>query len=109
MSDPIHLDLRDLTDAHLAEALPHIAACRYSAPCIIGSLLTPEQRTLLDNVTPHNIDNVDSLVAKGFITFPEGQLELATSLQDFFDTDVDPEDFVAKFHRTVAKAKEITA
>lgn len=104
---PIKIDLRDLTPTHLEQCLPHIAACNYQAPCVIGTLLTPEQRLTMDKADPIQSDNVANLVAKGFMEFPEGQLELATSLQDFFDTDVEPEDFAVMFDRIVRKAKEL--
>lgn len=39
-----------LTQAHLDEAFPHMGACRYTSPCIIGTLMTPEERTKVSDV-----------------------------------------------------------
>ncbi len=88
---PLKLDLRNLTDELVAQALPHLGQCFYSSPCIIGSLIPEDQRARLDNcngelgVRSMPQPGVGGLVAQGEIEFPEGQLSLASTLQVAFD------------------------
>src|SRR3546814_13845040 len=44
----IAINLDDLTQAHIDQAAPHIRQCTYSSPCIIGAMMTPEQREVAD-------------------------------------------------------------
>lgn len=89
---PVHIDLVNLDDAKLAEAMPNMSECKYSAPCIIGTLFTPEQRKHFDalNVNTGELDNVDtanlhSLIVNGYVTIPHDQRDYAVSLQLAFD------------------------
>jgi hypothetical protein len=84
----IKLDLNNLTDEMVNEALPHRGNCLYSDPCIIGAMMTPEQRKQIDDdhVGGGNIANV---CANGLVEFPnEHQLGLAVELQRAFDSRV---------------------
>ena len=89
--NPIKIDLRDLTDAHVEQALNRRGQCLYTAPCIIGTLIPEDQRERLDNFdlslerVPHMQPKIEELVAAGHIVMPEGQTELATKLQTAFD------------------------
>lgn len=90
--NPVHIDLVNLDDAKLAEAMPHMSQCKYSAPCIIGTLFTPDQRHHFDilNVNTGELDEVDtanlgSLLNKGYVTMPADQVTYAKDLQRAFD------------------------
>lgn len=77
----ISLDLKNLP------AIPPdltLGACKYNAPCIIGSLMTVEERQKLVDEN-HNISRIMTLVEDGVIYFPRGQANLAYKLQRAFD------------------------
>ena len=108
MSTPILIDLRKLTQAHFDEAAPHAGACLYSAPCIIGTLLTPEQRAQLDAyVSPGSEGGassgaIDLLVTEGLIQFPDPlQQRAAFEMQSRFDCDLldDVQDMVTSWSK----------
>lgn len=89
---PIHIDLRNLSEEHLAQCLPHMGECSYEGPCIIGTLVAPDKRAGLDDYEAMLIDipdlggtGIDDLIASGVVTVPEGQKELAQKLQLAFD------------------------
>lgn len=92
---PIKIDLRDLTQAHLDEAVPHMGKCSYASPCIIGSLIPVEHREAFDNrnreLKEHGIlsqPTVGILAHAKLIEFadPEQQ-DAAAELQEYFDND----------------------
>ena len=92
MTQPIMLDLRNLTDEKVAEAMPHLGECFYSSPCIIGTLLSPEDRVRFDNCNGELGDGMEDqpmigkLMKMGFVKFPDGrQALLARNLQASFD------------------------
>ena len=86
MTAPIPLDLRDLDDAKVAEAMPHMGECKYAAPCIIGTLIPVEMRAGLDGYDPPNIA---TLIQKGRFDFPDdAQRKLAFNLQAAFDSEI---------------------
>jgi len=86
-SEPIKIDLRDLTDAHVAQALPHLGKCSYSAPCIIGTLLTQDARERFDKSSIIGLSSaVGGLIEDGLLTLPDEQRVLATALQRAFDS-----------------------
>lgn len=77
MSQPITIDLRNLTPAHLEEAKPHMGEGRYRDPCIIGTLIPEDQRPTL------------CLPLRGYlggrIQMPEDQQADAIAMQAAFD------------------------
>lgn len=81
----IKLDLRNLTQAHIEEARPNEGRCSYSSPCIIGALMTPEERASLAT-SDFDLEDITHLVANGIMTFttPE-QAEQARTIQFAFD------------------------
>ena len=81
MSDPIHIDLRDLTPEKLAECKPHMGTCRYSAPCVIGTLAPEAERVRMDTAG----GTIGWLLDRGTVTMPEDQLDDACDLQRAFD------------------------
>ena len=93
MSDgkPVKLDLRNLTQAHIDEAMPHLGQCLYSAPCIIGTLIPEHQREKFDNLNGEleyidDLPMISELVAQDLIEFPDDvQAGLAKTLQLAFD------------------------
>lgn len=86
MPTSITLDLNDLTQANVDEAMPHMGACSYSSPCIIGSLMTPEQRETLAATAGYDTTDINALVEEGVIAFADpDQLIHAMALQELFD------------------------
>ena len=81
MSDPIHIDLRDLTPEKLAECQPHMGAFRYSDPCIIGTLVPESERRRMDAARC----SIGTLLSRGTVTMPEDQQNDADQLQYSFD------------------------
>ncbi len=75
----IKIDLRDLTPAHLEEAKPNMGKHRYHSPCIIGTLIPPEQRRM------RGIKQTHDITVQPF-EFPEGQRLIALELQEAFDS-----------------------
>ncbi len=84
---PIHIDLRNLTEDHLYEAYKWLGECRYDAPCIIGTLMTETERTLLSEKLATAIaDEIGPVIKGGLVTIPPEQFEDAERLQDYFDS-----------------------
>ncbi len=81
MPEPVHIDLRNLTPAHLAAALHHLGACAYRAPCIIGTLMPKEFR---EQIPPQGA-RVGTLVDRGLVVLPRDQRKAAEDLQKAFD------------------------
>lgn len=87
----ITIDLKTaLTDEAIEAARPHVGACNYAAPCIIGAMVPPDHRRALDKVRDYDCSpgptTVDTLVEMGVLGFADSrQVELATMLQDTFD------------------------
>ena len=81
MSDPIHIDLRDLTPEKLAECKPHMGERWYSAPCIIGALAPESERGRMDYVRA----GIRDLLRRGTVTMPRDQQNDAVELQVAFD------------------------
>lgn len=81
MANPIHIDLRDLTPEKLAESRPHMGSCRYSAPCILGTLMPEDERGRMDAAG----GSIGVLLRWGIVTMPEDQQEDARRLQYAFD------------------------
>jgi len=101
---PIHIDLRDLTQAHVDEAMPHLGACHYASPCIIGTLIPKDRRAELDAFTMKDgstgSPGISLLIERGVIVLPVEQYHQAETLQDEFDiADQDP----ARFLKLAAK------
>ena len=82
MSDPIHIDLRNLTREKLAECKPHLGKWRYSAPCVLGTLMPEDKRGRLDR---EPVTAIVVLLGVGTVTMPEDQLDDACDLQCAFD------------------------
>jgi hypothetical protein len=81
----IKIDLKDLTQAHFDAALPHLGACRYASPCIIGTLIPEDQRADLDKKGEHGNPTVRELIREGLLELPDGQFNVAVRLQSAFD------------------------
>ena len=83
----VAIDLRELTARRLRTALktPGDKQCFYSTPCIIGTLIERGNRDDLDYA---EIDEttVEKLVAAGYLSIPDNQLEAACALQNAYDT-----------------------
>lgn len=91
----IKINLLDLTEAHLKEALPHLGACHYASPCIIGTLIPVEHRERLDNHGEFGSPMINQLVKEGVVEFAdERQARIAANMQTRFDN---PGDFSKKF------------
>ena len=85
----IHLDLRNLTPLHfdIAEAYD-TGVCAYTSPCIIGTLMTKEQRESLSE--KHNTLPIENL--RGIVFWPDAEQEQdAALLQEAFDERTDNE------------------
>jgi len=83
------IDLNNLTQAHVDEAAPHIGKCTYSAPCIIGALMTPEEREAADEPLRggHDPSAIRMLVADCRVRLADpDQLQKLSDLQYAFDT-----------------------
>ena len=78
----IKIDLCDLTEAHLEEALPHMGACSYASPCIIGTLMPKRKRKGFDCSGGISIE---ALLDEEQVSLPKGQAKLAIRLQSAFD------------------------
>ena len=112
MSQSIHIDLRNLTPEHLAASRPALGSCDYAGPCIIGSLLSEEQRELLaqwivvrwehgslsdmtvispwefrypEGAVEEKQVDIKYLLDEGAVTIPEDQVEDAVIIQELFD------------------------
>lgn len=84
---PIHIDLRtDLAKLTL-DTIGEMGACHYTAPCAVGTMMTPDQRQALADES----DNFDScrireLIDSGYVTVPDDeQSHDIQRLQDRFD------------------------
>lgn len=80
----IQLNLDNLTQAMVDQALPNMGDCNYSSPCLIGAMMTHEQRAYLsekgsDNCAVGQCDHIQ---------FPDPeQARVATEIQRAFDRD----------------------
>lgn len=80
MSKPkIKIDLRDLTQAHLDACAPVLGQCFNTAPCIIGTLMTPDERSY------RPCGSVLTLRSDGILEIPDEQVEDAMDMQRAFD------------------------
>lgn len=83
----IHVDLRDLTERDLETALATCGEkrCYYATPCIIGTLVPPDKRWLLDEA---DVDETDvlTLYEKELLILPHKQLADAKAMQEAYDT-----------------------
>lgn len=78
------ISLDSLTQQHVNQCADQIGTCVYGAPCIIGTLMTPDQQ---DEIPTLNLDDesIDYLVKEGVVVMPESQIAEAKALQDAFD------------------------
>ena len=86
MTKTIHLDLRNL-DRDTIESLNfdlECDGCRYSAPCIIGTLMDEDDIEMLQSMGDDGTNILD-LVKAGIVSFPDGQKYDAYDLQMGFD------------------------
>lgn len=83
---PIKIDLRNLTQAHVDEALNHLGECLYSAPCIIGTLIPVKDRDRLDYAPDYGGGGILHLARDGHVEFPDdAQRDDAYEIQKAFD------------------------
>ena len=107
----VYIDLRDLTERDLETALATCGdkMCYYATPCIIGTLIPPENRQMLDEADVDETD-VRTLFAKELIDMPPAQLPDAKALQEAYDTG-DKETLAALARKYIARgvtvAKEV--
>lgn len=100
--DAIHIDLRNLTQAHVDEVLPYMGECSYASPCIIGTLVPKEHREYLDKCREASgSPELTVLVNSGKVTVQDGQLGEATHLQDTFDGSADPAEFLLEVQKWI--------
>src|SRR3546814_13080381 len=86
----IAINLDDLTQAHIDQAAPHIRQCTYSSPCIIGALMTPEQREVADKHIGLDASGtsteISTLVNEGHVVLVDpDQLTEVQEIQSAFD------------------------
>lgn len=74
-----NLDLRNLTEDIIAEAMPHLGVYMYTAPCIIGAMVPAECRDEMIGLARWEPEEWTT------VRFPEEQRELAGRLQLAFD------------------------
>lgn len=101
---PIKLDLtRDLakvTDETLAEP----GTCYYTAPCAVGAMMTPEQRTFLKD-RGNDSTGVVMLIDENLLEVPDDQLDDFRLLQSEFDDGDFSESASERFFKTLATLK----
>jgi len=96
VTKPIPIDLRNLTQEKLdltlkvrAEAhAKHENSCKYSAPCIIGTLIPDDAK--IDPI--YDFNTVARMLAEGRFEAPEDQHDTMIKLQHMFDTALYTED-----------------
>lgn len=104
----VSLDLRrDLPKVRrqfkkLLTVLPQ-KSCKYAAPCVIGAMVPPAKRRLLDEVGA--APSIGSLINQRFVAVPLEQERDFTRLQDAFDPG-DQEGFERELARVEAKYLE---
>ena len=82
----INIDLRNLTPDMLAECRPFAGSADYAAPCVIGVLMNPADRSrVAKKADTTSNDSVASFVGQGIITVPEDQLDDVKAIQLAFD------------------------
>jgi len=93
--DAIKINLDDLTQEKLDEAMPHYGSCRYASPCIIGALIPEDMREPLDqgdisevfgrkSLDPQSA--INTLSKKKIVEFPSAaQTREAQRIQFAFD------------------------
>lgn len=87
MTWPIHIDLNQLTQAHVDEAMDaRYGTCCYEGPCIIGTLVPEHLRSGLDQANTESDTEIATLVKDGFVKFATpAQAKLAQRLQGAYD------------------------
>ena len=83
--EPIKIDLTDLTESDIQTCLPNRGNCYYKAPCIIGTLVKPELRHILDEADLDGT-SVEELIDGGYLKLPPQQELAAHNLQRMFDS-----------------------
>ena len=82
----IKIDLTELTQEHLDQCKPHMGACLYASPCIIGTLITERERSILDDIYERGGEaSIGTLNHRGHVTIPKDQIQDAVALQSAFD------------------------
>jgi hypothetical protein len=86
MTNPIKIDISKLTMKHFEEATKNSAGSRglYSSPCILGTLMTPEER---DYLKTNGFDScgIRILIANGIVEVSSDQEDDIFPLQKLFD------------------------
>ena len=105
--DRIKLDLRTDLAKVTPETLGPLGSCRYTAPCAIGAMLTPEQRRDVAAYDGGDGDTTffDTLVRKDIFTVPAYQLADFVSLQNTFDR-AKGDESRGRFFTTLTELKE---
>jgi hypothetical protein len=83
----IKIDLNNLTPELLAQCDPELGKCLYSAPCVIGALMTETERYFVAGLAETaSQDCVRYFAEQGVFDIPPEQLEDAGDIQEYFDS-----------------------
>lgn len=98
---PIQLDLKTDLAKVAPETVGDIGDCRYSAPCAIGAMMSPEQRATFKGDNDFTL--IGELLLMGTISVPDDQADDFRELQRQFDRSGDRP---GRFWTVVNKLKE---
>lgn len=77
----IKIDLNNLANVDMSK-LGTPGSCRYQDPCIIGLLMTPQEREIADN---QDVPAIWRLIDVGLVEIPKEQAHDANEMQVAFD------------------------
>lgn len=80
----INIDLTKVSWNKVLKVMGDIGSCRYSGPCVIGSMMTVKERKFLKD-NDWDSEGILTLMEKGVVSAPEDQQLVLRSLQHAFD------------------------
>lgn len=80
----INIDLTKVSWNKVLKVMGDIGSCRYSGPCVIGSMMTVKERKFLKD-TRRDTSSIMRLIEEGVVSAPEDQRLVLRSLQHAFD------------------------
>lgn len=84
----IKIDLNNLTQEIVESVTKNMGACRYTAPCILGALMTPSEQIEAENTDVAGGDTgISMLIDYDFVGLPAEQRKDAEALQLSFDNE----------------------